>query len=139
MISDINFNKNEIMKHPDGNRVFIGCLNGYLYEYSLKEKRIVHDFGKVADMTICSMSITLDNKYLLVCDKNGVFKEFHLKTYKQVKTFGVENADICVVTNNNQFLITSPTGSNGKLTKHSIQTKQQLYTWDKHANKEVWS
>ena len=109
-------------EHPEGNRVFIGCAGGYLHEYLLNERIISHDFGQVLDGHISSMATTFDNKYLFVCSSNGGFIEIDLATYYRVNYFGVENAKQCVVTYDNQFLITAPNGKNAKLTKKSIQT-----------------
>ena len=68
---------NKIMKQTEGNQVFIGCVNGSLYEYSMNEKRIVHYFGNFEEDAIMSMATTFDNKYLFVCDYNS-FIEFDI-------------------------------------------------------------
>ena len=127
------------MKHPEGHRVFIGCDDGYLYEYLMNEKRIVHDFGKILDNGISLIAATFDNKYLFVCGFKAGFREFDISTHKQVNNFGIENAGCCVVTYNSQFLITVPFVRNAKLTKHLIQTKQRLHTWDSNVNEYVQS
>ena len=123
-----DFSKNEIMKNK-GNQVFVGCSKGYLYEYLTKEKKIGRDFGQIASGGVSSMATTFDNKHLFVCDYKSRCRELNIRTHKQLNNFGVENAFRCVVTYNNQFLITSSHARNSKLTKWSIPTKQQLHTW----------
>ena len=94
----------------------------------MSEKRIVHDFGQIFnDQYFNSMATTTDNKTLFVCsDIDGEFREFDISTHKKVNNFKVMNANCCVVTYDNQFLITA---HKNDLTKWSIQSKQQLYTW----------
>ena len=100
----------------------------------------MHDFGKILSDSISSIATTSDNKYLFVCAENGSFKEFDItihnqtspwRSYDQVNNFKVENAWKCVITYDNKFLITAPCGLIVKLTKHSMQTKEKLHTWDK--------
>ena len=127
------------MKYPEGNRVFTGCESGYLSEYLINEGRIAHDFGKILPMAISSMATTFDNKYLFVCCSQGGFTEFDLSTYKEVNNFGVDDALYCLVTYDNKFLITTRGRNNAKLTKHSLQIKQQYHTWDSDVNEYVMS
>ena len=127
------------MKHPEGNRVFIGFDGGYLYEYSINEKVIVHDFGKISDCSVSSMTTTFDNKYLFVLSMAGGLTEIDTSTRNQVKNFKLKGSIQCVVTYDNKFLITATEGSNTKLTKWSIQTKQLLHTWDSNVNEGVAS
>ena len=137
-LQDKDFSKNNIMKSLKGDRVFIGCKHGYLYEYSMNEKRIVHDFGQILDDDISSMATTFDNKYLFVCDGKCDFREFDISTRTQVKNFGVTNAVSCVVTYDNQFLITAEGQTYCKLTKWSIP-KRQLHTWNSSVDEHVRS
>ena len=139
MLQEKNINKNKIMKHPEGNRVFIGCLRGELYEYLINEKRISHDFCQILDDDIFSMATTFDNKYLFLCTAISGFREINIRTHKQVNKTGVENVWKCVVTYDNRFLITSTARENPKLTKWSIQTKQQLHTWNSNVDEYVIS
>ena len=127
--------KDKFMKHPEGKRVFIGCKDGYLYEYLMNEKKIAYNFGKILDAGIHSMAATFDNKYLLVCSESGL-REVDISTRNQVNNFGVKNARKCVVTYDNKFLITSSNGSYVKLTKQSIQTKHEL-VWYSSVNESV--
>ena len=138
MISeDIINSQSKTQKHPKCNRVLLGCKFGYLYEYSLIEERIVHDFGKILDRGFSLIATTFDKKYLFLCAEYGGLVELDISTGNQVKNFGVENTWQCAVTNDNRFLITVPDGRNVKLTKHSIETKQQLHTWDSNVNEVV--
>ena len=128
-------NKNSVgqdmtMNATEGNRVFIGYDNGKLYEYSINEKKIVHDFGKILDADISSMCTTSDNKHLLLCDVYCGFREFDISTRDEIINFKIDCACNIVVTSDDKFLITSPTGKSVKLTKWSIETKEQLNSWD---------
>ena len=134
-----NYKKIKKINYPYGNRVFIGCGNGYLLEYSMNEMKIVHDFGHILSSKICSMATTFDNKSLFVCGWKGDFREFDLSTRKQVNCFGIKVAYKCVVTYDNQFLIIAENESNCNLTKWSIQTKQPLHVWKSNVDKKVAS
>ena len=95
----------------------------------MNEKRVVHDYGQISNSGITSMAATLDNKTLFVCANGGDFREFDISLHKEVKNFDVKNAIYCVVTCNNQFLITAERRGKASLSKWSIQTKQQLHKW----------
>ena len=43
------------MKYPKGDRVFVGCTEGYLCEYSMSQKKVMHNYGKVFDGDVSSM------------------------------------------------------------------------------------
>ena len=135
----ISFNKIKEVKYPEGNRVFTGCSEGYLYEYSVTDKKVVHDFGQILNKTIVSMAKTVDNKYLFVSDDDGGFREIEIATRKQVNNFKIENARKCVVTYNNHFLFIAEDGKKCNLRKLSIQTNQQIHTWRSDVNEYVRS
>ena len=127
------------MKYPEGDRVFIGYSSGYLLEYSIDAKRIVHDFDKILNEDIISINKTSDNKSLFLCDWEGGFREFDIPTRKKVNNFEVQSAKCCVVTYDNQFLITAENKLNCLFTKWSIQTKKKLHVWNSNFNEYVWS
>ena len=139
ILQDKNSNNNMKVKYLEGNRVFIGYDEGYLYEYSMNEKRIVYRFGQILNNMIISMATTFDNKYLFLCDSSGGFIEFDIPTRTQVNNFGIKSARYFVVTYDNQFLITADNTLKSNLTKWSIQTKQQLYSWKSIINSLVCS
>ena len=134
-----------IQKYLDGNRIFIGCLNGSLQEYSMVENKIIHKFGETLNDGIYSMSKTFDNKSLFVCDWDGGFREFDISIHRQVKTFEAQNVKCCAITNDNKFIFTATKEPNCNLTKWKIQTKQSIniirfyYTWKGNVNKTVAS
>ena len=137
-LNDEKFNKNKV-KFPDGDRIFIGRNGGYLLEYSMDEKEIVYNFGKILDQGISSLATTFDNKTLFVCDYQCGFREFDIATHNQTKNFEVRKAACCVVTYDNQFLITAEYEKKCNLIKWSIQTKQELHTWNSDVDECVRS
>ena len=54
--------KNMVIKYPEGDRVFVGCYDGYMLGFSMIEKKIVCDLGKIIANAIILMTKTLDNK-----------------------------------------------------------------------------
>ena len=138
--SDENrINRGKEMKYSDGDRVFLGCEAGNLLEYSMKKLRIVHDFGIVLDNHISSMAKTFDNKSLFICDEDSGFREFDISSHMKLDSFAVRNAEYCIVTYDNKFLITCEGNLLGaNLSKWSIRTKKQLYTWAFDVSGDVW-
>ena len=120
------------IKYLKDNKLFIAKNGGYLIEYSIIQKKTVHDFGRVfLDGEISSMTKTPDNKSQIVCDFYGYFKEFDISTRKQVSSFEVDSSKCCcIVTHDNKFLITAINELNCKLIKWSVRTKKKLYTWE---------
>ena len=57
----------------------------------------------------------------------GDFKEYDILTHKQVNNFGSEIVKQCVITCDNQFLITGLERKNFKLTKNSIRTNTVIH------------
>ena len=54
--------KNTEIKNLQGVRLFVGCYGGYLFEFSIIQKKTVHDLGQILDDDITSMAKTPDNK-----------------------------------------------------------------------------
>ena len=43
-------------------KIFIGCKDGHVQEFSMAENKTVHDFGKISNYEISLMAKTSDNK-----------------------------------------------------------------------------
>ena len=112
--------------YPDGERMFLGFIEGHLKEYSFKLDETIHDYGQVIDYGVSSMAKTVDNKIIFVCSYGGQFKEFDTSSHNEVNNFKVEEAQYCVVTYDSQFLITAEFIY---LSKWSMQTKQLIHSW----------
>ena len=65
-----------------------------------------------------------------MCDHKGYFREIDISTRKLLNTFPVKSAQFCVVTFDNKFLVTAEHGMECRLTKWSVRTKKELYTWN---------
>ena len=126
----------EIIKED---RLFVGCSDGSVQEFSIIENKTVHDIGKILDNRIVSMDKTLDNKSLLVCDFYGGFTELDISARKQVNSFLVKSAIKVVVTHDNKSLITAKYERKCNLKKQSVRSKKQLYTWKSDVNEFVRS
>ena len=57
-----NSDKNIETKYPSLDKMFVGCYGGYVQEFSMIEKKTVHDLGKILKNDILSMAKTPDNK-----------------------------------------------------------------------------
>ena len=74
-----------------------------------------------------------------MCEWFGGFRELDIPTRSQVNSLPVKSAVCCVVTHNNKFLITAESAFNGCLTKWSIRSKKELYTWKSGVDQHVAS
>ena len=129
------------VKCPDVGNVFIACNDGSVVEFSMIEKKVVQK-QKISDTIFYSMAKTSDNKTQFLCDGNFKLKVAELSTLKPVKGFREKDAFYCVVTHDNQFLITADhsfNGHNGTLIKWSMQTKKQLHKWQSGVDTETFS
>jgi len=141
-----NRNTNELGNHSDyrtfekclkGDRMFIGGYDNNLFDYSVKKNRMLRRFGKICNSSrgysrIFSMTISIDNKTLFLCLGNGGLREFTIRTHKETNHFGIEQADYCLVTYDNKYLIIVESGKDPKFLKYSIETKKLVNTW--HSN-----
>ena len=128
-----------LKKYPKGDRMFIGCNEGSIVEYSINKNKIVRYFVKFASDDISSIQTTIDKKTLFVCDRRGGFRELNIRTNKVTNFFGIENARCCLVTPDNKYLITAEDGKNKNLSKYSIETKQLVKKWKTNLNQLVGS
>ena len=141
----LNSYKNTEIKHFEGDKMFIGCNDGFLQEFSINEKKLAQDSDKILYYDIISMCKTSDNKSQFLCDRYGGFKELHISTRKLVNvsdvqwSTSVKDAMSCVVTHDNKFLIVSDGRSFCTLTKQSVRTKKEIHTWSSYKNKAVCS
>lgn len=60
----------------EDDRVLIGNTNGCLFEYSIKEKRIIHNFGKISNSEIFTIIMTPNKKSFFVSDYSGTIYQF---------------------------------------------------------------
>ena len=110
------------MQHPTGESAFIGCERGHLYQYSLKEKTVLHK-ARIFDSDINSLACTNDNKKLFACNEIGHFREYNAATHTIEKNFAVISAVHCLVTFNNKLLVTAEYGNNKTLSFWSIDAQ----------------
>jgi len=118
--------------------MFIGCHDGHLFEYLVNEKATRY-FGQVLNSPVTSMSKTPDNKCLFVCDHNGNFAEYDIATNQKKNNYQISNARVCVVTWDGKFLVTAEKGYYAKLSKWSIESKQQVHSWNSKFNSWISS
>ena len=57
-----NSDKNTEIKYPKGDKMFVAYGDKYLQEFSMIEKKPVHEFGQILDGIIYSMAKTSYNK-----------------------------------------------------------------------------
>ena len=50
------------IKYPESCKLFFGCLDGSVKEFSMLSRTIVYDFGQILNYHIHSMAKTHDNK-----------------------------------------------------------------------------
>lgn len=62
----------------DGLWLFISAGNGHLIKFSTTTNQIAHNFGKILQRSIRSMTVSRDSKYVFVCDSKGFLKQFHV-------------------------------------------------------------
>ena len=69
-----------------------------------------------------------------MCDDKGGFRELDISRRKQINSYKIKSAVLFLVTHDNKFLVTAKDEYNCVLTKWSIRTKKQLYTWKSGVN-----
>ena len=106
-----NSDKNTEIKYPKGDKIFIGCDKGIAQEFSIVEKKTIHDHGRLFYSIITSIAITHDNKSWFMCDGYGNFKELDISKRKQINSFPLNSATYCVITSDNKSLITVEYGN----------------------------
>ena len=57
-----NSDKNTETKSLGFDKMFVGCQDGSVLEFSMISKKIEHNFGKILNHPICSMAKTFDSK-----------------------------------------------------------------------------
>ena len=146
----LNSDKNTKIKHIDDDIMFVGCEDGYLFEYSIIEKKHVHQYGCMFNGNCYPLAKTIDNKSQFMPDYyTGGFVELDISTRKQVSRFPSKGRTIFVVTPDNKSLITVEWKYEGGsswsstqiciLTKWSIRGKKHLHTWQSNINKSIIS
>jgi hypothetical protein len=56
-------------KHSDS--LFIGCENGKLMQLSIRQKKVIKNYGKIMNSGIAISTITGDKKLLFLSDDKG--------------------------------------------------------------------
>ena len=118
-----------IENYAKGDRVLVGCDDGTIFEHSIAEEKVVHTYDKKFNKGIYQMATTKDYKTLFVITDEEAFGEFDTVTHEQTNHFAIDSADMCLVTDDNKFLIIAKGGKNPKLEKWSLETKQVVHTW----------
>ena len=129
-----NSDNNTEIKYCEDDKLILGCSEGSLLEFSIKENkkvcRVVHDFVKFIDFGIFWMAKTPDNKSQFVCSTKGGFRELDISTCEKVNSFNIKMiVSCCVITYDNKYLITADKKIKAVLTKWSVRTKKKLHIW----------
>ena len=117
-------------------RAFIIDELGRQQEYSIPTNKITHEFGRGFTKTT-SLATTSDNKIQFECNERSKFKAFDLSTYEEVSTILIDCAKFCVVTPDNEFIISADDKLNSTITKFSTKTNEQVSKWSTDAHKCV--
>lgn len=81
-------NKKSFEKIKIDETCIISCHQGYLYEYSPMDQKIIHSYGKIMEGTIFVTAITSDKNYLFVGDQCGNLKKIDLKQKTVAQDYG---------------------------------------------------
>ena len=117
---------------PDRLKLFIGCISGDLYEFSIEKQRIVKKYEKIHER-INSLKITNDGKYFFTYDyENGCLKQSDLKEQKCIKTYEFKkrnnyNNGTITCTHDNKYCFINNTYNN--LVQISIDEQKKLKTY----------
>jgi len=120
-------------------KLVIGCWPGYLSEHSLIQKTETHNFGKLTEEWISSMTVSSDKRWLFVADYDGKVHEFDMLTHTRVENFEFdEDIWFMKVTNDDKYLICGGMEQD-LLIQYDMETKQKIHTWSSNINKNVCS
>lgn len=120
-------------------KLVIGCWPGHLSVHSLIQKTEIHNFGKLTEEWISSMTATSDKRWMFVADYDGRVHEFDMLTHTKVENFSFdEDIWFVKITNDDKYQITGGMEKD-QISMYCMETKQKLRTWTSHVNKNVCS
>ena len=96
---------NGMVKYPDGNRVLIGCPNGKLFEYSVSEKKTVHEYEKLYGTPERILLAPNKRSFFATISGQGLY-QFDLNLQKCFKKYKDKSINKFVVTHDGRYLIT---------------------------------
>lgn len=106
--------------------VFIGNACGHIYQYDIKEQKIIHEYFRVDSKkvdAITKMVITNDDRFLFVTNNQGTLYQYNINEKKLHKKWGNVNGTTggnwsMALSSDNQWLFVS--GKGPFLTKYSL-------------------
>lgn len=85
-------------------KLVIGCWPGNVSVHSLIQKTEIHNFGKLTDEWISSMTATSDKRWMFVADYDGRVHEFDMLDHTKVENFKFdEDIWFVKVTNDDKY------------------------------------
>ena len=121
-----------------GTHVFVVDSKNCLYEYSIKQRKITYNFGRLYSESVYSIGAAYDKKSLFLSHRNKGFDQIDIASHKRIKFFETDKTIQHIhVTHDNRFFITVPNFGDS-LTKWCMKTKQVVKTWSSNINKQVW-
>ena len=146
-LSQTDFSEKEINheQHLNDNHIVFGCNEGLFYKYSIDQRKITYEFGKVIKKWFLSITATPDKKNFLLVDNDGGLHEFN-SLYQRVANFKVnEEIGKILATYDGKFLITTRKDMDN-LTKWCMKTNKAIHNWgntkshlDKKRNYYIYS
>lgn len=117
----------------DSKYLFVGTLNGDLYQISILTNQIIEIYKKIHTRWLIGLTSTYDNRYLFTFDYKGVLKQWSLssvispgsKQLLSIRDYGKVHPTMILslaITSDSQYLYTAD--GNGILMQWSIQKKR---------------
>lgn len=118
------------------NNALIIDEEGRQCEYSIHNNRVCHEFGRGFAKTT-SIATTTDSQTQFECNELSQVNAYDLTTYEKIKNPPIQGACFCVVTSDNEFLITADDKLNSGITKYSLKTFEQVSKWSFEIKKYI--
>ena len=85
--------------------LLVSCIDGYLFEYSIEQRKIVYEFQKLKKLIITSVVMHNNSKSFFVLTLNGGIHQYLLKNHSCIKKVFSKTINI-MISWNSKYLIT---------------------------------
>ena len=116
----------------------MGQHNGTVLEFSMIGHANANQIGAVSVFPVNSIARSTDDKTVLTTNPRGNFEERNLSTSDNIINYPItggrwmpgKSAIKCVKTHDKKFLITAPYEKNQPLDIYSVETFEQVHSWE---------
>lgn len=132
-------NKKNLKTKKRDNKTILIFKDNFIYEYSLKYKKITYLKKQNTYDKIISFATTNDERNHFIADQNKGFYQLNTRSHKQIFNFDLNEKIGCIhLTCHNRSLIIADIHED-KLIKWCMKNKKPEYEWSNNINKSICS